>query len=129
MKTTEKVLEQLYKEKGFVSGEGLAASLGISRNSVWKAVNSLKAQGYDIRTSNEGYLLNGEKFDEYAISHRLKREHKLYIYKKEARLTQWQRLCAKRVRRRALLLLWKAKARAEAGLAGAFCQAVKTDFI
>ena len=83
MKTTEKVLERLYKESEFVSGERLAALLGVSRNSVWKAVNSLKVRGYDIRTSNEGYLLNGEKFDEYAISHRLKREHKLYIYKKE----------------------------------------------
>ena len=83
MKTRERVLELLYREKDFVSGEKIATSLGVGRNSVWKAVNGLKAQGYRILTSNEGYMLESEEFDGYAISRHLKREHKLHIYKNE----------------------------------------------
>lgn len=84
MKTKERVLEILYKENGFISGETIAESLGVSRNSVWKAVNALKAQGYEIIAGAEGYMLSKGGFDEYSISRHLKREHKLHLYKKES---------------------------------------------
>lgn len=59
MKTTEKVLEILEKNKGkFVSGGRIADFLGISRNSVWKAVRVLQEKGNNIgAVTNKGYIL------------------------------------------------------------------------
>ena len=85
MKTTEQILNILYSRDSFVSGQEIGACLGLSRNSVWKAVKQLKGQGYPISTSNSGYFLEkGETFDAHSICAHLKREHKLYIYKKES---------------------------------------------
>ncbi len=43
---------------GTISGAALAAELGISRNSVWKAIHSLQEEGYDIRSEqSKGYYL------------------------------------------------------------------------
>ena len=86
MNTKEKVLKILYEENGNVSGEAIAKSLGISRNSVWKSINQLKNDGYDIESvSGNGYaLVKGNTFDEYSIKKHLKKEHKLYIYKEES---------------------------------------------
>lgn len=42
-----------------LSGQALAQRLGVSRNAVWKAVNMLKEEGYDIAsTPNRGYQLS-----------------------------------------------------------------------
>lgn len=42
-----------------VSGEVLASEIGVSRNSVWKAVTSLKAEGYEIDGKQKrGYILS-----------------------------------------------------------------------
>lgn len=59
MSVTDKVLEYLEKNKGkYVSGGDLAEKLGVSRNAVWKAVNALKAKGYEIgAVTNKGYVL------------------------------------------------------------------------
>ena len=85
MDTKEKILELLYGSKGAVSGQEIGRLLGLSRNSVWKAINQLKKAGYDITASSNGYLLNKEDtFDAYSISKHLKRQHKLYIYKEES---------------------------------------------
>ena len=41
-----------------LSGQALAAWLGVSRNAVWKAVESLRSDGYDIRSApRRGYRL------------------------------------------------------------------------
>lgn len=46
-----------------ISGERMAQELGVSRAAVWKAINSLKAQGYPISAAtNRGYRL-GEESD------------------------------------------------------------------
>ena len=60
MKTTEKVLDFLEKNKGkFVSGGSIASELELSRNSVWKAVKSLQETGYEIgAVTNKGYILS-----------------------------------------------------------------------
>ena len=60
MKTTEKVLDFLEKNKGnFVSGGSIASELGLSRNSVWKAVKALQDKGYEIgAVTNKGYILS-----------------------------------------------------------------------
>lgn len=42
-----------------ISGQDLADQFGVSRNAVWKAINSLKHQGYEIISStNKGYRLS-----------------------------------------------------------------------
>lgn len=59
MTTKEQVLAALEKRKGqSISGAELARALNISRNSVWKAVNSLRSEGYGLEaTTNRGYRL------------------------------------------------------------------------
>ena len=60
MKTTDKVLDFLEENKGkFVSGVSIATELGLSRNSVWKAVKTLQEKGYEIgAVTNKGYILS-----------------------------------------------------------------------
>ena len=44
-----------------ISGEQMAQELGVSRAAVWKAINSLKMQGYPISaTTNRGYRLESQ---------------------------------------------------------------------
>jgi len=59
MDTKIKILGLLEKNRGkSLSGEGIAKMLNISRNAVWKAVNSLKKEGYSISSvNNRGYAL------------------------------------------------------------------------
>ena len=55
---TEKILQILKDNKGFVSGEKIAKSLNISRAAVWKNITKLKNMGYNITSvTNKGYLL------------------------------------------------------------------------
>ncbi|MCR4940398.1 MAG: biotin--[acetyl-CoA-carboxylase] ligase [Treponemataceae bacterium] len=62
MTTKDKVLEQLVAAGGkAVSGELLAAQCDVSRAAIWKAVSSLRKQGFSIEGStNGGYVLSGE---------------------------------------------------------------------
>ena len=49
MKLKEQVLLILMSSKGkFVSGEEISKQLYVSRNAVWKAINSLRADGFII---------------------------------------------------------------------------------
>lgn len=58
MSAAEEILELLENAGGPVSGEEIAGKLGVSRNTVWKAVNRLKEQGYEIQAAtNRGYCL------------------------------------------------------------------------
>lgn len=56
----DKVLALLESKKGeYISGEEIASALGISRTAVWKAVNSLRKDGYMINSvTNRGYCLS-----------------------------------------------------------------------
>lgn len=60
MSVKDRVLKELEHNRGkYISGEELAGSLGVSRNSVWKAVKGLQEQGYGvIGVSNKGYMLD-----------------------------------------------------------------------
>lgn len=60
MSSKDKVLELLENNKDeFLSGEVIAAKLGLSRNAIWKAINELRKKGYDIQAvSKKGYLLS-----------------------------------------------------------------------
>ena len=61
------ILQALRQAPEPLSGESLAARLGLSRAAVWKRINRLKAQGYAIvgsprrgyRLLDQAYLLQG----------------------------------------------------------------------
>lgn len=58
MTVKDALLDILEQNRGAeLSGGKLAKELGVSRNAVWKAVNALKDEGYDIASSGRGYLL------------------------------------------------------------------------
>ena len=59
MKTKEKLLTLFEKNRGvYFSGEEIAEKLSVSRTAVWKAVNSLRREGYRIHAvQNKGYCL------------------------------------------------------------------------
>lgn len=53
------ILGLLRSRQEYVSGQELAERFGVSRNAVWKAIESLKKEGYEIEAvRNKGYLLN-----------------------------------------------------------------------
>lgn len=61
MKSTKtKVLDLLIRNDGeYLSGEFIAKKSGVSRNAVWKAITSLREEGYGISSkTNCGYMLN-----------------------------------------------------------------------
>lgn len=58
MTTKDNVIALLSANNEYVSGEKISERLGISRAAVNTAVKSLRAEGYDIRSStNKGYIL------------------------------------------------------------------------
>ena len=49
-------------KEGYISGEAIADYLGVSRVSVWKAINSLEEEGYVIhKRRNKGYRIESSK--------------------------------------------------------------------
>ena len=54
----DEVLMQLLDSSEAISVSTLARNLGVSRNAVWKAIESLRAEGYDIQAATKrGYTL------------------------------------------------------------------------
>lgn len=84
MEIKARVLEMLENNIGnSISGEEIAKELSISRNSVWKAINSLKNDGYKINAQTKrGYELSTENdlFTASSIKKHLKRECEILIY-------------------------------------------------
>ena len=79
MSVKDDVLKELENNKGdYISGGQLADNLGVSRNSVWKAIKALEKSGYEINAiPNKGYCL-AEKNDilsSYSIKQHLKNPH------------------------------------------------------
>ena len=60
MSTKSNVLTSLESCRGeFISGADLAEACQVSRNAIWKAVNDLKNDGYQIESvNNRGYMLH-----------------------------------------------------------------------
>ena len=57
-KGRSEVLAALRSDGGYVSGEQLSRRLGLSRNTIWKYVSSLRTYGYIIEASpRKGYCL------------------------------------------------------------------------
>ncbi len=59
--TKEKVMQFLLQKKGeVVSGQQIADLCGVSRAAIWKSINSLRSEGWQISgTTNGGYILAG----------------------------------------------------------------------
>lgn len=52
------ILKILQEQGGYVSGQELCTRFGVSRTAVWKAVNQLKNEGFQIEAvPNRGYHL------------------------------------------------------------------------
>ncbi|MDG5787567.1 biotin--[acetyl-CoA-carboxylase] ligase [Evansella sp. AB-P1] len=70
-----KVLQLLRDHSNeYISGEKISQALSISRTMVWKYIDALRKEGYDIiAVSNKGYLLKGEvdSLSEHGIQARL----------------------------------------------------------
>ena len=75
MDTKTQILQKLQQNNGqTVSGGQLAQQLGISRTAVWKAVNTLRQDGYAVESiPGGGYVLNGTQdiLSAYEIKKRL----------------------------------------------------------
>lgn len=68
--TKYRVLELLKQADSYLSGEELSLTLGVSRTAVWKAVKSLRNDGYEIEAvTNRGYrfVSPADRFSEYEI--------------------------------------------------------------
>lgn len=58
MKTYEKIFDILSQTDDYVNGEKIAQELGISRTSIWKAIQKLEKEGIQIESvKNRGYRL------------------------------------------------------------------------
>lgn len=102
MTTKDSVLAALHASDDYVSGEALAASCGISRTSVWKAIKALEALGYQIdAVSNKGYRLRAlpDVLSEPAIQEKLSslgvQDTPVHVFSEiDSTLAEAKRLCA-----------------------------------
>ena len=72
MKT--KVLSVLRNRRDYISGQDLCEQFGVSRTAVWKTINQLKEEGYEIDAiTNKGYKLKSypDILNEYEIASRM----------------------------------------------------------
>lgn len=83
MTVKEQVLKILIDNKGkSVSGESIADQLFCSRNAVWKAIKSLRNEGYKIdAVTNKGYSLidDGGVFSSVSVEKRLKNDCRVIV--------------------------------------------------
>ena len=81
-----KILEELKKTESYISGEELGEKLGVSRAAIWKGIQKVKEQGYEIEAvSNKGYhivrnqdLYNGIEIEEVCNTTKIAKE--VYFY-------------------------------------------------
>mgnify|MGYP002519675587 CR=1 FL=1 len=103
MSTKLRVLETLKdKSPSYISGQDLANSLGISRNSVWKAIKRLQEEGKDTGTLMS---VAAEKYLEilysnpagFKLTARMTTNYRqlktIYAQRKNHRLPEWRAFC------------------------------------
>lgn len=84
MSVKDEVLKQLENHKGtYISGGQLAENLGVSRNSIWKAIKSLEKNGYEINAvPNRGYCLEKQNdiLSSFSIYQHLNSNLDIHVY-------------------------------------------------
>lgn len=84
MSVKDEVLKQLENHKGtYISGGQLAENLGVSRNSIWKAIKSLEKNGYEINAvPNRGYCLEEQNdiLSSFSIYQHLNSNLDIHVY-------------------------------------------------
>ncbi|MDY3767458.1 MAG: biotin--[acetyl-CoA-carboxylase] ligase [Lachnospiraceae bacterium] len=71
----EKILNALLGKEDYVSGQELCTKFGVSRTAIWKVMNQLKEDGYEIEAvSHKGYRIVSypDKITEAEVASRLK---------------------------------------------------------
>ena len=59
MNLKEKILEYLIENETSVSGQKMADLFQVSRGAIWKSIQSLNAEGYEIEgKNNSGYFIH-----------------------------------------------------------------------
>ncbi|GMQ57888.1 biotin--[acetyl-CoA-carboxylase] ligase [Vallitalea sediminicola] len=54
----EKIIQLLNEAEDYISGEEISRQLGVSRTAIWKVINRLKEEGYEIESvTRKGYRL------------------------------------------------------------------------
>lgn len=97
----KKILEELKKANHYISGEELGEKLSVSRAAIWKGIQKLKEQGYEIEAvSNKGYYLVPEQdlYNEIEIKeglHTQKIGKEIYFYEQTDSTNQCIRRLAK----------------------------------
>ena len=74
----DEILEKLKNTQGYISGQQICNDFGVSRTAVWKAINRLKNEGYEIDSvTNKGYRLKScpELFSSDEIKKHLKTKY------------------------------------------------------
>ena len=52
------ILKMLRESEDYVSGQQICEKFGVSRTAVWKAINQLKEEGYEVEAvRNKGYRI------------------------------------------------------------------------
>jgi len=81
MSSKAKLLTHLREKQGEpISGSKLAKEMGVSRVSVWKAVQSLLESGYVIETGEKGYLLDPKKEKDFLYPWEFKEKENLFYH-------------------------------------------------
>lgn len=99
MKT--EILKLLRENSGYISGQQLCERFGVSRTAIWKVINQLKADGYQVEAvRNKGYcivempdILTKEEIESQIADTTKWAGKNLYVYKE----TDSTNLCARRL--------------------------------
>lgn len=69
-----KILALLREKQGYISGQELCEQFGVTRAAVWKAINQLKKEGYEIEAvQNRGYkLVAADVFGQHDLESRIR---------------------------------------------------------
>ncbi|MFQ9514756.1 MAG: biotin--[acetyl-CoA-carboxylase] ligase [Eubacterium sp.] len=85
MSIKDEVLKKLEENKGtYISGGELAATLGVSRNAIWKSIKNLEKNGYKIdAVPNKGYCLASQNdiLSSQSIGQYLNDDLDVHVYK------------------------------------------------
>ncbi|MBQ7353347.1 MAG: biotin--[Clostridia bacterium] len=123
MNTKEKVIEILYNmDKEEISGEEIAKRLNVTRNSIWKAINSLKNEGYDITSLPNGYRLNNksELYTKESINKHLKTDCDIIIYDKVDSTNNIAKMLAQQGKKEGTVVIAKSQAQGRGRMGRSF---------